>query len=182
MYVQGTRHKLTPPEVIETAIGYYAGGLTSEDAARRAGIATETLRRRLRERRLTRSKFSFTPREEKLIARRYARGDCVADLASAFSVNRATIVKIAKRNGVRPHRGGTQTPARTVERIVRDYGNGTTISQLGRKYGLTLKTVRKHLLAAGVLRITRPGISAFQKRSWSLNHDARLRALLEGRR
>ncbi|TWP33607.1 ArsR family transcriptional regulator [Leekyejoonella antrihumi] len=78
----------------------------------------------------------------------YERGATIYDLADQFKINRSTISRHLKRNGVVMRR---QSPSRAeVDHMVQLYESGLSLVRVGKRVGCDAATVRAHLISRGV--------------------------------
>jgi len=87
----------------------------------------------------------------------YHEGVPVKEIAEQFKIHRATVGEICKRHGVQlrnPNRGMDDAQIRVATHT---YESGASLATVGKQLGLSVGTVRRALLGAGVKLRSRPG-------------------------
>lgn len=84
-------------------------------------------------------------------------GASILELASIFGIGRTTVMNHLRRRGVPTVEASLRWDEETLAAAIRAYNNGNSLSVIGQQYSLDPATIRRRLLAAGVILRPRRG-------------------------
>jgi DNA-binding CsgD family transcriptional regulator len=153
-------HRGLPPSVPCGKVVVLRGALSSQNTPfatlmqRSTGTLTTTVRRASpqvnRAPRTYRPNRRLTRAERTQLAEQYNLGMSALELARKYGINRHTVAKHLKRDGVVVRGGQTKMTPDTISKAAQLYATGLSLFEVGAHLGVDTTTVHKALKKAGV--------------------------------